>query len=91
VQEPASRREIEEMRNVSLPVMLRSLRGERGLRVEDVAKEIGVTPDTLSRVERGTRHPRVGTIAKLAQFYGLRPEELMSLEDTSYGPLALSR
>lgn len=77
------------MPDVSLPVMLRSLRGERGLRVEDVAKAVGMTADTLSRVERGVRHPRVSTVAKLAKFYGMRPEDLMALEEESYFPKAV--
>jgi transcriptional regulator with XRE-family HTH domain len=80
--EHCSREETEDrMPSISLPVMLRSLRGERGLRVEDVANAIGVSADTLSRVERGTRHPRVSTVAKLAQFYEVRTEDLMNLED----------
>jgi transcriptional regulator with XRE-family HTH domain len=73
---------------ITLPVRLRSLRAARGWTVEHAAEEIGLTPDNLSRIERGVRHPRATTLARIARGYGVGIEELMSLEEESYRPLA---
>jgi transcriptional regulator with XRE-family HTH domain len=57
--------------------MLRSKRGERGVR--EVAHEIGVSPATLSRVERGNI-PDLGTFAKICKWLELDPAEVLGLE-----------
>ncbi|MGD0165907.1 MAG: helix-turn-helix transcriptional regulator [Gaiellaceae bacterium] len=49
---------------------LRLTRKQRGLSLRDVAEEIGVSPSTLSRVERGAA-PDLATLNKLIDWLGI--------------------
>jgi transcriptional regulator with XRE-family HTH domain len=60
---------------------LRVLRAERGLTLREAEQLTGVDKDTLSKIERGLRHPYDVTLSKLARGYGLPVEELLELED----------
>lgn len=51
-------------------------RGERGVR--EVAKEIGISPATLSRVERG-HLPDLETFGKVCQWLELDPNDVLGL------------
>ncbi len=53
------------------------LRAERGLTLRDAERLTGVDKDTLSKIERGRRHPHDVTLAKIAKGYGLPVEELL--------------
>jgi transcriptional regulator with XRE-family HTH domain len=46
---------------------LAAYRSERGLRVAELAREIGVTPSLISQIERGQSRPSVSTLFALAQ------------------------
>ena len=74
----------------TLPVRLRALRARRGWTVREAAERVGTTADNLSRIERGTRHPRASTLQKLAETYGVSLESLISQEMEDRAPLALS-
>jgi transcriptional regulator with XRE-family HTH domain len=63
---------------------LRVLRAERGLTLREAEELTGVDKDTLSKIERGLRHPYDVTLSKLAKGYGVPVEDL--LEEP--GPLA---
>jgi transcriptional regulator with XRE-family HTH domain len=56
---------------------LRVLRAERGLTLREAAQRTGVDKDTLSKIERGLRHPYDVTLSKLAKGYGVPVEELL--------------
>jgi transcriptional regulator with XRE-family HTH domain len=56
---------------------LRVLRAERGLTLREAAQRTGVDKDTLSKLERGTRHPHDVTISRLAKGYDVSVEELL--------------
>lgn len=56
---------------------LRNERGQRGLR--EVAREIEVSPATLSRVERGYL-PDLGTFAKICRWLKLDPADVLGVE-----------
>jgi transcriptional regulator with XRE-family HTH domain len=71
-----------------LAMRLRVLRAERGWTVEEAADRAGLTRDSLSRLERGLRHPRATTLARLARVYDVSTEDLLALEDAS-SPLAV--
>jgi transcriptional regulator with XRE-family HTH domain len=73
------------MKNVSLPIRLRSLRARSGWTLEEAATHVGITTDNLGRLERGASRPRVGTLRKLSDAYGVDVEELMTLEDAAGG------
>lgn len=46
---------------------LAALRGQRGLRVSDLARRISVSPSLISQIERGHSRPSVTTLFALAQ------------------------
>ena len=58
--------------------MLRNQRGERGIR--EAAGEIGVSPATLSRVERGNI-PDLATFGKICRWLKLDPGQVLGIED----------
>lgn len=60
----------------SLSAILRERRGHRGLR--EVAKEIGTSTPTLSRVENG-KMPDLDTFGKLCRWAAIDPGELLGI------------
>jgi transcriptional regulator with XRE-family HTH domain/quercetin dioxygenase-like cupin family protein len=46
---------------------LAAYRGQRGMRVAELAREIGVTPSLISQIERGLSRPSVSTLFAIAQ------------------------
>ena len=46
---------------------LAAYRTERGLRVAELAREVGVTPSLISQIERGQSRPSVSTLFAIAQ------------------------
>jgi len=56
---------------------LRVLRAERGLTLRKAEELTGVDKDTLSKIERGLRHPYDVTLSKLARGYGVPVEDLL--------------
>jgi transcriptional regulator with XRE-family HTH domain len=56
---------------------LRVLRAERGLTLREAEQLTGVDKDTLSKIERGLRHPYDVTLSKLARGYEVRVEDLL--------------
>lgn len=54
--------------------LLRERRGGRGVR--DAAKEIGISPATLSRIENG-KQPDLATFEKLCQWLEMSPMEFL--------------
>ena len=42
-------------------------RGQRGMRVAELAREVGVTPSLISQIERGLSRPSVSTLFAIAQ------------------------
>lgn len=61
-------------------------RGDRGVR--DVAKEIGTSPATLSRVERG-HLPDLETFAKVCRWLDIDPGDILGTKsDTAGRPTA---
>ncbi len=55
---------------------LRERRGSRGVR--EVAEEVGISPATLSRVERG-HLPDIETFGKVCQWLKLDPSEVLGV------------
>lgn len=56
---------------------LRRLRSARGYSQEDLAERTGLHASEISRLERGAREPRLGTIVKLARGLGVPAERLV--------------
>lgn len=62
-----------------LPLRLRTLRAEKGWTQEEAARQIGITRDTLSRLEHGLRQPQAPTVARIARAYGVDTEDLLAM------------
>lgn len=65
---------------------LRFVRLLRGLSQEAVANDLGLTKATVSAIERGKTEPRIVTIEKYTDYYGMSIPELFSLELTAVVP-----
>jgi transcriptional regulator with XRE-family HTH domain len=57
---------------------LRRLRREAGLSQEDLSGRTGLHPTEISRLERATREPRLGTMVRLARGLGVGLERLIA-------------
>ena len=57
---------------------LRRLRTAKGLSQEELAGRAGLHASEVSRLERGVREPRLGTIARLARGLGVPADKLVS-------------
>jgi transcriptional regulator with XRE-family HTH domain len=66
---------------------LRVLRAKKGLTLRQAASGLGVTPGTLSELERGVRHPHDVTLSKISKGYGVSFEELLVEEGELAAPL----
>ena len=63
---------------------LKELREDSGLTLTELSKElaksgISITPDALSKYERGDREPKIDTWQKLADFFKVPTEYLMGI------------
>jgi transcriptional regulator with XRE-family HTH domain len=63
-----------------LGAMLRDRRGGKGIR--EVAKEIGISPATLTRVEGG-RLPDIATFQKICSWLQVNPAEILDISTAS--------
>jgi len=59
---------------------LRRLRREAALSQEELAKQAGVTQETISRLERGLHAAQGSTLRGVAAALGVEPKELMKGE-----------
>ena len=56
---------------------LKSMREAKSYTREEVGDAIGATAHTVWSLERGiTKRPRPGTVRRLAEFYGVTPDEI---------------
>lgn len=69
---------------------VRARREQMGLNVTDMAKEAGVSRDTLSDLESGKRAPHPSTLAKVVEAL-TRLEEEMGMDAPTPGPNNLVR
>ena len=54
--------------------------------LEEVAEATGITPATLSRIERNqTERIDFATLQKLCTFYGVKPGDILGIEEESVG------
>ena len=58
---------------MTLGEQIKAIRGDRT--VKEVAEQIGVTPQTLSRLENGTRKPSYALLLRLVRTLGVRVSE----------------
>ena len=60
---------------------LRELRTERNLTLKQLSDQIKMSPQVLSRYERGDREPDIKTLFVLADFFGCSIDYLLDRED----------
>lgn len=63
---------------------LRELRKRKGLSLLKVAREIGVSGNYISLIERGKRQPSMLVIHSLADFYNVDPQDICILYHIGY-------
>ena len=63
---------------IPMAANLRAARGRSGLTMVELARQAGVTPETVQRIEAGRilKRPQARTIAKLAEVLGCTTEAL---------------
>jgi len=59
---------------------LRELREARGLTQEELAKELGVTRQTIIAIEKGKYDPSLRLAFKIARFFGVKIEDVFIYE-----------
>ena len=60
---------------------LRSLRLAKGVTQEQLAAELGVTSQAISKWERGTTMPDISLLPELSVFFGVSIDELFGLTE----------
>ena len=60
---------------------IEAIRGERGIRQEELAKALGVSRQTISSLENGRYNPSIMLAFKLAKFFGMSIEEIFIFEE----------
>lgn len=71
---------------MSIGQNIRKLREARGLTQEELARAVGVTRPAVTQWESGWSKPRMGTIEKLATYFGISISELLG-EKSTWHPL----
>lgn len=72
---------------------IKELRQQKGLKQDDIAKEFGISQQTISSYEKGIREPDITTLKKLADFFDVSLDYLLGKTDirTPIETLAFSR
>ena len=60
---------------------IEELRGERGLRQEELGRELGVSRQTISSLENGRYNPSILLAHKIAVFFGRAIEDIFIFEE----------
>lgn len=60
---------------------IEEIRSERGIRQEELARQLGVSRQTISSLENGRYNPSILLAWKIAKFFGMTIEELFIFEE----------
>ncbi len=60
--------------------ILKSLRKEKNLTQEDLAKKINYSPVTISKWETGVKRPSIDSIKVLAKFFDVSADYLLDID-----------
>lgn len=73
------------MAEMSLASKLKALRTARGISQEDLARAVGVTSQSISRIERGqTKVVKVSNLMRIAAFFGIEdPTDLLDADNVA--------
>lgn len=68
-------------------IRVKELRKELGMTKEELAKAIGVSTKTISAWESGKRQTTLSKLARLMQFFNVRGNYLLGLDDVKHTKL----
>ncbi|MDD7216024.1 MAG: helix-turn-helix transcriptional regulator [Anaerovoracaceae bacterium] len=60
---------------------IEEIRGERGIRQEELAKAMGVSRQTISSLENGRYNPSIMLAHNIARYFGMTIEEVFIFEE----------
>jgi len=60
---------------------LKSLRREKGVTQDEVAKELGITKSCYSNYEQGLREPSYAILVKICKYFDVSSDYLLGLSD----------
>ena len=60
---------------------IEEIRNEKGIRQEELAKQMGVSRQTISSLENGRYNPSILLAHKIAQYFGMTIEEVFIFEE----------
>ncbi len=60
---------------------IEEIRNVKGIRQDDLAKQMGVSRQTISSLENGRYNPSILLAHKIAKFFGMTIEEVFIFED----------
>ncbi|ALE06750.1 XRE family transcriptional regulator [Arthrobacter sp. ERGS1:01] len=61
---------------------LRTLRLERGLTLDELSEQTGISPSTISRLENGKRNPTLELLLPISRTYQVPLDDLVGVPDT---------
>lgn len=61
---------------------LRTLRLERGLTLDELSEQTGISTSTISRLETGKRSPTLQLLLRIRRIYGVPLDDLVGVADT---------
>ena len=60
---------------------IEEIRNEKGIRQEELAKQLGVSRQTISSLENGRYNPSILLAHKIAQYFGMTIEDVFIFEE----------
>ena len=60
---------------------IEEIRKDRGIRLEDFAKSMGVSRQTISSLETGRYNPSITLAYKIAKYFGMAIEDVFIFEE----------
>ena len=60
---------------------IEEIRNAKGIRQDDLARQMGVSRQTISSLENGRYNPSILLAHKIAKFFGMTIEEVFIFED----------
>ncbi|HIV02475.1 MAG TPA: helix-turn-helix transcriptional regulator [Candidatus Aphodoplasma excrementigallinarum] len=60
---------------------LRAYRYKRGLSQKELARQVGVSQETIGKIERQKIKPSLDTIVEIAFYFGIMPSDLLDTQE----------
>ena len=70
-----------DIRGDAMKNRIEEIRNAKGIRQDDLAKQMGVSRQTISSLENGRYNPSILLAHKIAKFFGMTIEEVFIFED----------